>query len=154
MALGVTDRVQASLAEVFPRSGEAAAAVVVLGYAPGMAIETLRQALGRSHPGTVRLVDRLAEDGLLERRKAEDGRAVALHLTHKGKTLRRLLMERRLATLAPMLEGLSAEERKTLGELLSKVLRSLPETEMDKHNICRLCAVSVCVKCPIPGSAI
>ncbi|TQV78947.1 MarR family transcriptional regulator [Exilibacterium tricleocarpae] len=142
----------------FDRSGESAAAIVVLGYAPGLSVEILRQVLDLSHPGTVRLIDRLEEDGLVERRKAADGRAdgraVALHLTPKGGRLRRQLMDRRLDMLEAALKGLTADERSVLGDLLAKVLTNLPETEMAKHRICRLCAVRTCCNCPIPGRAI
>lgn len=153
-ALAITDRLGARLRDMLGRSGETAPAIVVLGYAPGLSVEILRQVLDLSHPGTVRLIDRLEEDGLVERRKAVDGRAVALHLTPKGTKLRGQLMERRLDTLETALAGLTADERHSLGHLLAKVLANLPETEMAKHRICRLCAVRLCSKCPIPGHAI
>lgn len=154
LALAVTDRMKSVMKDTFDRSGETAAAIVVLGYAPGLSVEILRQVLDLSHPGTVRLIDRLEEDGLVERRKAADGRAVALHLTAKGGQLRQQLMDRRLDTLETALEGLTADERLVLGDLLAKVLTNLPETEMAKHRICRLCAVRTCRDCPIPGHAI
>lgn len=153
-ALAITDRIRDEMQGMLNRSGETAAAVIVLGYAPGLSVELLRQVLDLSHPGTVRLIDRLEEDGLVERRKAADGRAVALHLTPKGGKLRQKLMDCRLETLEAALKGLTAEERLVLGELLAKVLTNLPETEMAKHRICRLCAVRLCSDCPIPGNAI
>lgn len=151
LALAITDRIKLGMKQAFDRSGESAAAIVVLGYAPGLSVEILRQVLDLSHPGTVRLIDRLEEDGLVERRKAADGRAVALHLTPKGGKLRQRLMDRRLDTLDSALEGLSADERLILGDLLAKVLTNLPDGEMAKHRICRLCAVQTCSDCPIPG---
>ncbi len=154
LALALTDRMTSAMGDALNRSGEAAAAVIVLGYAPGLSVKVLRQVLGRSHPGTVRLVDRLEADGLLERRAAEDGRAVALHLTRKGGKLRQRLMDGRLEMLEASLKGLTENERRTLGDLIAKVLTTLPETEMAKHNICRLCAVSTCKECPIPGNAV
>lgn len=154
LALGLTDRIKSGMKPAFDRSGEAAAAIIVLGYAPGLSVEVLRQTLGRSHPGTVRLIDRLEKDGLVERRKAEDGRAVALHLTPSGTKLRQRLMANRLDTLEGALDGLSVSERQVFGDLLTRVLTNLPETEMEKHNICRLCSVSTCDDCPIPGNAI
>ncbi len=63
-------------------------------------------------------------------------------------------MERRLDTLEEALRGLTADERLVLGRLMAKVLTNLPEDEMAKHRICRLCAVRVCTDCPIPGNAI
>lgn len=154
LALGITDRIKSGLSALFERSGEAAAAIVVLGYAPGLSVEILRQVLDLSQPGAVRLIDRLEADGLVERRKGTDGRVVALHLTQEGGALRQRLMDRRLDTLEAALKGLTAEERQILGELLAKVLVNLPETEMAKHRICRMCSVRLCSGCPIPGNAI
>ncbi len=154
LALAITDRIKAGAKDTFDRSGETTAAIIVLGYAPGLSVEPLRQVLDLSHPGTVRLIDRLEEDGLVERRKAEDGRAVALHLTRKGGTLRKRLMDRRLDMLEEALRGLTVDERLVLGQLMAKVLTNLPETEMAKHRICRQCAVQLCTDCPIPGNAI
>jgi MarR family transcriptional regulator, negative regulator of the multidrug operon emrRAB len=98
-ALAITDRIGEDMRRLLDRTGEAGAAIVVLGYAPGLSVEILRQVLGLSHPGAVRLIDRLAADGHVERRKAADGRAVALHLTAEGNALRTKLMERRLDRL-------------------------------------------------------
>ena len=154
LGLAITDRIRSGLKHVFDRSGESAAAIVIVGYVPGLSVEILRQVLELSHPGTVRLIDRLEEDGLVERRKAVDGRAVALHLTRKGGQLRRRLMDCRLDVLEAALEGLTTDERVVFGDLLAKVLTNLPETEIAKHRICRLCAVKVCSNCPIPGNAI
>ncbi|MEM8785753.1 MAG: MarR family transcriptional regulator [Pseudomonadota bacterium] len=153
LALALTDRMASAMNDIVDRSGESVAAIIVLGYAPGLSVEVLRQVLNRSHPGAVRLVDRLEADGLVERRKARDGRAVALHLTRKGKTLRQKLMSGRLQTLEASLASLTTEERQTLGDLIAKVLITLPETEMAKHTICRLCSVATCEQCPIPGNA-
>lgn len=154
LALAISDRIKSGIKDTFDRSGESAAAIVVLGYAPGLSVEILRQVLDLSHPGTVRLIDRLEEDSLVERRKAADGRAVALHLTRKGSKLRQRLMDQRLDLLEAGLRGLTSNERAALGNLLAKVLTNLPETEMAKHRICRLCAVRTCKDCPIPGHAI
>ena len=154
LALAMTDRFGSQLNDTLQRSGETPAAIVVLGYAPGLSVEILRQVLGLSHPGTVRLIDRLEEDGAVERRRAVDGRAVALHLTAHGRRVRTRLMDRRLDAIEAALTGLTVEERVVFGQLLAKVLKAMPESEMDKHRICRLCAVRLCSECPIPGHAI
>ena len=44
------------------------AALCVIGHEPGLSIDFLARVLGMSHPGTVRLVDRLETDGLIKRR--------------------------------------------------------------------------------------
>ena len=150
----ISDRVEAGLRANLNRSGEAASAVVFLGYTPGISVEILRQVLSLSHPGTVRLIDRLVDDGLVERRKTKDGRAVALHLTRKGNKLRTDLLSVRNDVLETALHGLSEDEREIFGCLIAKVLSALPQTELDKHHICRQCSVSLCSSdCPIPGHA-
>lgn len=150
----LSDRIEAALRENLNRPGEAAAAVIFLGYTPGISVEILRQVLSLSHPGTVRLVDRLSEDDFVERRKSEDGRAVALHLTPKGDKLRSKLLGSRNDTLENALKDLSEDERVTFGQLIAKVLVTLPDTELDKHHICRQCSVTLCSNnCPIPGNA-
>ena len=154
LALAITDRIETHMREEIHRSGEAAAAIIFLGCIPGLSVEILRQVLQLSHPGTVRLIDRLEDDGSVERRKTEDGRAVALHLTPDGDELRGRLMKRRLNVLETALARLTADERLTLGSLIAKVLANLPQTELDKHHICRLCSVRLCGNdCPIPGDA-
>ena len=154
LALAVQDRIETGLRSQLNRSGEAAAAIVWLGYTPGMSVEALRQVLRLSHPGTVRLIDRLTEDRHVERRQTEDGRAVALHLTPRGKKLRDRLLQQRLDLLESALSDLAEDERRVFGDLMARVLAQLPTTELDKHHICRLCAVPVCSDhCPIPGNA-
>jgi len=154
VALAISDRLNATMRNQSKRSGESAAAIIFLGYIPGLSVEVLRQVLHLSHAGTVRLIDRLQQDEIIVRRKGEDARSVSLYLTRKGKNLRDRLMDSRSVVLEDSLKGLSKVERSTLGELLSKVLANLPESEMDKHNICRLCSVKHCSdECPIPGNA-
>lgn len=154
LARAVSDRVEAGLRANLNRSGEAASAVVFLGYTPGISVEILRQVLTLSHPGTVRLIDRLVDDGLVERRKTEDGRAVALHLTRNGDKLRTELLKVRNDVLETALHNLSEDEREIFGRLTAKVLSALPQTELDKHHICRQCSVRLCSgDCPIPGYA-
>ncbi|MEO1023888.1 MAG: MarR family transcriptional regulator [Bacteroidota bacterium] len=153
LALAISDRIETQIKDQFDRSGTSAAALVFLGYIPGLPVEVLRQVLHRSHPGTVRLIDRLEKDGLVKRLKTDDGRAVALHITEKGEEVRSCLLKSRSHTLEGALENLTAEERVTFGTLMAKVLSNLPDTEVEKHHICRLCAVDLCTDCPIPGHA-
>lgn len=154
ITLALMDRIEGQMQQALNRSGEAPAALIFLGYIPGLSIEVLRQVLQLSHPGTVRLIDRLEKDSLVVRQKTDDGRAVALFLTEKGKRLRSRLMKQRLNVLESTLEVLNTEERRIFGELLAKVLENIPQSETDKHHICRHCSVKLCGEhCPIPGNA-
>ncbi|MGH8241376.1 MAG: MarR family winged helix-turn-helix transcriptional regulator [Steroidobacteraceae bacterium] len=150
LALALTDIVLRDTQQQAPEAGPAAAAIALLGHDPGMTIERLRRALGLSHPGAVRLVDRLASDRLIVRRPSErDGRAVALRLTKVGEASCRAILSARQRGLAQALQSLSPAERSTFGALVEKVLRALLEDEDHAYALCRLCNYHVCIDCPV-----
>lgn len=151
VGLAVADRIAEAARHTLNHAGETPAALVVIGYGLGPSNDQLRRILGLSHPGSVRLVDRLVADGLVERREGRDRRAVALHLTAEGHALRRVLLGERLAAIRSVLEPLDASERETLDALLHKLLSKLPASDLEKCNLCRLCDNSVCTDCPIPA---
>lgn len=151
VALAVAERINEAAREIISHSGETPAALVVIGYGLGPSNDELRRVLGLSHPGTVRLVDRLVADGLVERSRGRDKRAVALHLTDKGRALRETLLEGRLAAIRPLLAPLETSEQEQLAELLSKLLTSMQPGDLERCRLCRLCNDSVCTDCPIPA---
>lgn len=150
LSLAVMDRMEASAREIIGRGGETPAALVVVGYGPGMTNDKLRRILGLSHSGTVRLVDRLVSDGLVERRPGMDGREIALHLTAEGAATRRDLMAARISAVDSLVNVLSPSEGQQLGQLLREVLARQGASESDRFTICRLCDDSVCTNCPLP----
>src|SRR3546814_20868810 len=92
---------------------------------PGLSIRTLAIGVGLSHAGTVRLVDRLATEGLIERRgHATDRRARSLYLTAAGQTVCVEVLNARDQILAEGLSVLSNEELVMLGALSERVLRA------------------------------
>ena len=151
VGLAVADRIEQAARDILSHAGETPAAVVVIGYGLGPSNDQLRRILGLSHPGSVRLVDRLVADGLVERRKGRDRRAIALHLTRTGEDLREELLKGRLAAIRPLLVPLTAAEQEILASLLHKVLTSMPTTDMERCHLCRLCDDRVCTDCPIPA---
>ena len=151
VGLAVADRIEESARAILQHVGETPAALVVIGYDLGPTNDQLRQVLGLSHSGTVRLVDRLVKDGLVRRRKGQDKRETALFATRKGKALREQILKERLGTIRPLLEPLSNSERETLHKLLHKLLSSMQTTDLEKRTLCRLCDNRVCVDCPIPA---
>ncbi len=151
VGLAVADRIEAAAREILSHAGETPAAVVVIGYGLGPSNDQLRRILGLSHPGSVRLVDRLAADGLVERRQGRDKRAVALYLTDQGHTLREELLQGRLAAIRPLLEPLTGAEHEALAALLHKLLASMQTNDLERCNLCRLCDDRVCTDCPIPA---
>ena len=151
VSLAVAERIEEAGRDILSHSGETPAAVVVIGYGLGPSNDQLRRILGLSHPGTVRLVDRLVADGLVERRKGQDKRAISLHLTERGQTLREKLLKGRLAAIRPLLAPLTRTEQETLASLLHRMLTSMETTDQERCNLCRLCDDRVCADCPIPA---
>jgi DNA-binding MarR family transcriptional regulator len=60
-----------TLADQIGTGSDAAALITLRNYAEGEPLELLRRALALSHPGVVRLADRLERRGLVERRRRD-----------------------------------------------------------------------------------
>ena len=102
-----------------PEAGPAASALALLAHKPGLSIRMLAIGVGLSHAGTVRLVDRLVSEGLIERREhSTDGRARSLYLTPTGK-------------------------------VASDEVRNRLENLEQSYRICRLCCYEGCTNCPV-----
>jgi MarR family transcriptional repressor of emrRAB len=151
VGLAVADRIEETAREILSRAGETPAALVVIGHGTGPSNDRLRHVLGLSHPGTVRLVDRLVADGLVERREGRDRRAIALYLSERGHAVREELLKGRLAAIGPLLAPLTDAEQEQLAALLHKMLSSMETTDMQRRTLCRLCDDRICTDCPIPA---
>lgn len=151
VGLAVADRIERTARDILNHAGETPAALVVIGYGLGPSNDQLRRILGLSHPGSVRLVDRLVADGLVERRGGRDRRAIALFLTERGLALRETLLQGRLAVIKPLLTSLTDSEQGVLAALLHKMLSSMETTDLERCTLCRLCDGRVCSNCPIPA---
>lgn len=149
LSLAVMDQIEQGARDVIGRAGETPAALIVIGYGP-ITNDKLRRILGLSHSGTVRLVDRLVSDRLVERRSGKDDREIALHLTAKGAASRKELLSSRISAVASFLDVLSPSERKRLRELIRDVLARQDTSEIDRFTICRMCDNAVCSNCPLP----
>ena len=151
VGLAVADRIEAMARDILNHAGETPAALVVIGYGFGPSNDQLRRVLGLSHPGSVRLVDRLVADNLVERRGGRDKRAIALYLTKRGADLRNRLLQGRLAAIRPLLISLTDSEQNVLAALLCKMLSSMGTTDPERCTLCRMCDDRVCSDCPIPA---
>ena len=150
LSLAVMDRIEQGARDLIGHGGETPAALVVIGYGSGITNDKLRRILGLSHSGTVRVVDRLVSDRLVERRPGKDGREVALHLTAKGAATRKDLLASRIAAVSSFVDVLSPSEGKRLGELIRTVLTRQDTSELDRFTICRMCDDRLCANCPLP----
>lgn len=150
LALAISDALLRDVEHQAPEPGPAAAAIALLRHEPGMAIERLRRALRLSHPGAVRLVDRLVADTLLVRHPSStDRRAVALYLTEAGEQRCDAILAARRGSLARALGTLDEAERRTLELLTEKLLGGLIRGVDDAYAVCRLCDTCACRDCPV-----
>ncbi len=96
------------------------------GERDGLRPTDLYHACMLSSGATTNRIDRAEALGLVERRPdPADGRATRIALTRKGMALADKAMTQHSARAGDIAEALSAEERKRLGQLLGKLLRSM-----------------------------
>jgi DNA-binding MarR family transcriptional regulator len=139
----VVDNVARRLNDELPRSVSAPAALTTIDHHRGLSIEQLRAALGLTHSGAVRLIDRLEADDLVRRRK-RGGREVELFLTRHGRRVLERIERARLAAAADLLARLSGEQRWQLDQILADMLAARTDDEQDLRRICRLCSFGAC----------
>jgi DNA-binding MarR family transcriptional regulator len=154
LALGAIDRLRDAL-EGDRRSLSASAALVHLRLRPGQTIDFLAHVLGISHPATVRLVDGLENETLVERRAGRDGRSRALVLTRAGQKAAVAALANRFEVLNDLLAPLTVAERRQLEPLLEKVLAGMTEDRWGARRMCRLCDFPTCASrsCPVDSAA-
>ena len=151
LALGLVDVLNTAAGANAGSGGETPAALVTLGAQPGISINDLRQILNLSHPGTVRLIDRLQTQGFVERRAGTDGRTLALFLTEAGRERRRSILTERRHYLQLAVDSLTDADREQLTQLLEKMLTAMTTSALRASEICRLCEEEVCPgdRCPV-----
>src|SRR5579863_3248574 len=91
-------------------------------FLDGGSVTQLSSVLGLTHSGTVRLVDRLAAEGLVERVGAQDGRAVSVVLTRTGRRTAARILQTREKSLMSALSALSLDEIDNLARALHTML--------------------------------
>ena len=142
--LGATALVAADRMRVATRS----AALVHLQAWPGGSIEALRHVVGISQPAAVRVVDRLAADGLIERRPGNDARTLSLHLTPAGDAAADAVLAERGEALQSLLAPLDEDERAQLVPLLERLVAGLADDRPGALTTCRMCDRAACKRGP------
>jgi MarR family transcriptional regulator, negative regulator of the multidrug operon emrRAB len=151
-ALAAVDRLRPPVDEQAGHGGGAAGALVHLHAWPGESVEGLRRVLGISQPATVRTVNRLVADGVLERRPGPDRRTAALVLTDAGRAAAERVLDARGAALRDFLAPLDEDERAQLLPLLERLVASLAHGRVGAVRACRLCDRGACygtAPCPL-----
>lgn len=155
LSLSVTDAVDAAVLGPARQGGQLVAALVLVALRPGMSIKQLAERLRLSHPGAVRLVDRLVEEGWVGRTPGSDRRSVRLNLTDAGQAEVDRLRKVRGERLAMLIGGLTLDERRVLEPIVEKLLRALTVDVVAAYANCRLCDTPVCEAhgCPVEAEA-
>jgi len=129
LSLAIADHMRQVVDDAAGARSSAPAALAALdGFLDGGSIDQLRDVVGLTSSGAVRLVDRLEHDGYVERGRGVDGRSVALHLTAEGRTVAAAVRRARTAVL----DGVLAHRR----------VQQADEIELVDHAR---------TGCPIPG---
>ena len=143
-SLAIADRLQTT--------SESAALVALHTFLGDTSVDGLAHVLGLTHSGTVRLVDRLQDGGLLERRPGSDARTRAIALTASGHAEARTVLAHREATLLALLEPLDGADREHLTAVLGRILAHVTEAGTPPGHTCRLCDPDACghpETCPV-----
>jgi MarR family transcriptional regulator, negative regulator of the multidrug operon emrRAB len=155
--VAVHDRMQQRAEAEISMAGQAAAALVTIGHNFGQSVEFLSGILQLSHSGCVRLVDKLDEQGWIERRAGRDRRSVALYLTTAGQQRKREVLRARREALTSVFETLDAKEQEQFVSLMEVMLQAITCSKNDADVICRLCEERSCAqaRCPVTlGAAV
>ncbi len=157
-ALAVTERVDAATQAACGATGAVPAALVALHeFAGGQSIDYLRNVVGLTPSGTVRLVDRLEREGLARRGPGTDGRSVSVRLTDRGQQLARRVRDARTAVLSSLLDALSPAQRAGIVEAAGVLLAAVTDGRHSARHTCRLCDVHACGHhrgtCPVTNAA-
>ena len=152
-ALAATDRFRDAVEGSLGRGGAHAAALVHLDAYPGEPVGALARVLGVSQPAAVKIVDRLAADGMVERRSGSDRRTHALHLTPAGRHAAAEVLGHRAGELTDLLRVLGPAERRDLERLLERLVAGLADDHPGALRVCRLCDRETCCRtgpaCPL-----
>lgn len=158
LALAITDQTSQAVAAAAGQSVSAAAALSALYHLLDRpTLDQLHHVLGLTPSGTVRLVDRLADAGLVTRGAGNDRRSRTVSLTDAGQRAARQITAARAALLASALDELSLAEKETLHSLLSQIMASVVRGKQGGSWICRLCDLEACGRpsghCPAANAA-
>lgn len=144
----VSDAVRTATEQSTHLTGAAPAALVAIVADPGLSINQLHRILKLTHPGTVRLVDRLEELGWV-RRGHGTGRILRLEPTRAGRQAERELAAARAQAVNQMLDTLPEADVRALATLVDSMLGKNTGDVDAMRRLCRLCDHHVCTPCPV-----
>jgi DNA-binding MarR family transcriptional regulator len=158
LSLAVADRTSDAVGDAAGQSETAAITLSALHqFLDRPSVGRLRQVLGLTPSGTVRLLDRLQEAGYVTRRPGQDGRSVSVHLTAAGRRAAERVAAARAEVLEEALAPLAPGEREAFEDALCRVLPGLMRGPGATRWMCRLCDMGACGRdegrCPVARAA-
>jgi DNA-binding MarR family transcriptional regulator len=158
LALSVADGTSDAVGDAAGQSETAAIALSALHhFLEDPSVDLLRQVLGLTPSGTVRLLDRLEDAGYVARRPGHDGRSVSVRLTAAGRRAAERVAAARARVLHESLSVLEPGEREVFDRLLSRVLVGRMRGPGAVRWMCRLCDTTACGReagrCPVANAA-
>jgi DNA-binding MarR family transcriptional regulator len=158
LALSLHDRLERAVTEVAGIAESDGAALSALHhFLDSPSVDLLAKVLGLSSSGTVRLVDRLENAGLVRRATAGDGRVTSVALTATGRRRAQAVTRTRAKLMEQALAGLTPPERRQFGKLAGRILAGLIRPPGASRWTCRLCDVVACGRpdghCPVYEAA-
>jgi len=111
LSLVLADRMADAMGEAGGRPESTAAALsALLHFLDRPTVDLLRQVLGLTSSGTVRLVDRMADSGYVQRGPGSDGRSTSVTLTGAGLVAAERVAAARAEVLEGALAGLTGDD--------------------------------------------
>ena len=158
LSLLVADQMADATAVAAGRADSAPAALAaLLHFLDRPSVDLLRQVLGLTSSGTVRLLDRLTESGFVERAEGRDKRSTAIVLTEAGAAAGAEVCQARADVLERVMGVLSVSERAELDRLAGKMLVGMMRAPGAVRWGCRLCDTGICRGapggCPVGNAA-
>lgn len=166
LALAMADGIRTATQAAAGMTGAAPAALVALHeFLAGGTTEDLATATGLTHSGAVRLIDRLVDAGLVERRPGRDGRSLSIVLTATGRALSREVTVARRTAIEASLDGLNSDDRRALLVLVETLVTTVTVQRLRAREhgdepagwLCRLCDFTSCGRpqgnCPAANAA-
>ena len=158
LALVLADQAADAVTAAAGGSASAAAALsALLHFLDRPSVDLLRQVLGLTSSGTVRLLDRLQASGYVRREPGQDGRSTAVVLTEPGRRAAENVTAARAAVLERAIAVLPERDRDRFAALAGQVLVGMMRGPGASRWICRLCDIGACRGadggCPVGNAA-
>lgn len=145
LSLVVADRMTDALTDACGQSFTASAALsAMVHFLDRPSVDQLRQVLGLTPSGTVRLVDRLEASGFVTRGPGVDGRSTALELTDQGRTVAEAVSTARADLLVDLVASLPADQQAGFDQIAKALLVSMKRGPGATRWICRVCDTQAC----------